>query len=107
MSAQVESVANQTTVSEGKGAVASFVETVVSTVTLILMAVGLVTLTLTWRTSDVQFESEGALQITQSTWWGLQKEVTLLSTSVPEGWTIQRENGDRVPLKSQSIRLRN
>lgn len=107
MSAQVESVAGQTTVNEGKGAIASFFDTVLSTITLILMAVGLVTLTLTWRTSDLEFQGNRELKITQSTWWGFHEEVTQVIVDGPEGWTIQRANGDRVPLSRRSVRLRN
>lgn len=72
-----------------------------------LIVVGLVALTLTWRTSDVEFMSGSELRITQSKWWGLQKDVKLIHASGPDGWTIERANGDRVPMKSQAIRLRN
>ena len=51
--------------------------------------------------------SGGKLRITQYTWWGLQEDVNVIHASPSDGWTIERPNEDRVPMKSQAIRLRN
>jgi hypothetical protein len=45
-----------------------FFETLVGLVMVALIVVGIVALTLTWRTSDVEFMSGGKLRITQFTW---------------------------------------
>ena len=108
MSAQVEPVQDVAPATESpKSGIGSFFDSLVGTVMVILMAIGLVTLTLTWRTSEVRFESDGSLLVTQSTWWGFQTEDATYSAAGSNGWTIERENGDRVPLSNQSIRLRN
>lgn len=72
-----------------------------------LIVAGLVALTLTWRTSNVEFMSGGELRVTQSTWWGMREDVQLFRASAIDGWTIKRDNGDEVSLKNQAIRLRN
>ncbi|MBB6599607.1 hypothetical protein [Luteimonas sp. MC1825] len=87
--------------------VVSFFETLVGLVMVALIVVGLVALTLAWRTSDVEFMSGGKLRITQHTWWGLQTDVNVIHASPSDGWTIERPNEDRVPMKTQAIRLRN
>ena len=106
MSVQHEAAVGQSAANVGKGGVPSFFMNVLNAIMLILMAVGLVTLTLSWRTSDVEFSNTGELSVTQSTWWGFEKEVTQY-IHAPEGWVIKRANGDYSPLKNQSVRLRN
>lgn len=106
----VQAEAELSSAAEKRGIVAgmvSFFETVLGLMMIVLIVVGLVALTLTWRTSDVEFMSGGELRITQYTWWGLQKDVSIIHASVSDGWSIERPNGDRVPMKSQAIRLRN
>ncbi|MBD9369237.1 hypothetical protein [Xanthomonas sp. XNM01] len=91
----------------GKGAIASFFDTLIGTIMLVLLSAGLITITLTWRTSDVEFLGGGQLRVTQSTWWGLQKTVTKLESSVQDGWVEIDENEVRVPLRNRAIRLQN
>lgn len=108
MSAQVE--AGLTPQVEKRGIVAgvvSFFETVLGLVMIALIVAGLVALTLTWRTSDIEFMGGGELRVTQFTWWGLKKDVNVIHASASDGWSIERPNGDRVPMKSQALRLRN
>ena len=91
----------------GKGAIASFFDTLIGTIMLVLLAAGLITITLTWRASDVEFLGGGQLRVTQSTWWGLQKTVTKLESSVQDGWVEVDENEVRVPLRNRAMRLHN
>lgn len=64
-------------------------------------------LTLSWRTSDVESMSKGKLRITHYTWWRLQEDPRVIHASRSDGWTIQRPNADKVPVTTQAIRLRN
>jgi hypothetical protein len=108
MSAQVEAVSQPVVEQRGiVAAVVGFFETLVGLVMVALIVVGLVALTLTWRSSDVEFMSDGKLRVTQYTWWGLQEDATVIYASPSDGWTIERPNGDKVPMKTQAIRLRN
>ena len=108
MSAQVEAVSQPAVEQRGiVAAVVGFFETLVGLVMVALIVVGLIAVTLTWRTSDVEFMSGGKLRITQYTWWGLQEDANVIHASPSDGWTIERPNGDNVPMKTQAIRLRN
>lgn len=91
----------------GKGAIASFFDTLIGTIMLVLLAAGLITITLTWRASDVEFLGGGQLRVTQSTWWGLQKTVTRLESSMQDGWVIVQEDDTRLPLRNRAMRLQN
>ena len=73
-----------------------------------LMAVGLVALALTWRTSDIVFGQTGELTVTQSTWWGFRDDTIHVRASSEDGW-MSKEEGEAhyVQMKNRGIRLRN
>ncbi|MEF3081338.1 hypothetical protein V3391_03820 [Luteimonas sp. SMYT11W] len=90
---------------EGRGAIGKFFDTLIGTIFIVLLAAGLIALTSTWQSSDLLFEGTDRVLVTQTSWWGLQSKVTVLEASQIDGWTILKENGDRVPMRSQSMRL--
>ena len=90
-----------------KGAIATFFDTLIGTIMIVLVAAGLITITLTWRASDLEFLGGGQLRVTESTWWGLQKKVTKLESSAQDGWVEIDENEVRIPLRNRAIRLEN
>lgn len=93
------------TSTEGRGAIGKFFDTLIGTIFIVLLAAGLIALTSTWQSSDLLFEGTDRVLVTQTSWWGLQRKVTVLEASQIDGWTIVKENGDRVPMRSQSMRL--
>jgi len=108
MNATTENTANRPDAHpSAKGAIASFFDTLVSTVVFILLAAGLVALTLTWRSSDLAFEGANQVVVTRSTWWGFNKTITKVEASALDGWTIVEDDETRKPLRSQTMRLPN
>ncbi|CAG4971977.1 hypothetical protein LYB30171_01099 [Lysobacter luteus] len=90
-----------------KGAIASFFDTLIGTVMLVLLAAGLIAITLTWRASDLEFLGGGQVRVTESTWWGLEKKVTKLEWSAQESWLEIDQNEVRIPLRNRAMRLEN
>ena len=90
---------------EGRSAIGRFFDTLIGTIFVVLLAVGLIALTSTWQSSDLLFEGSDRVLVAQTNWWGLQRKVTVLEASQIDGWTIIEENGDRLPMRSQSMRL--
>ena len=108
MNAQVEPVAVQCSNKPvEKGAIASFFDTLIGTIMLIVLVAGLIAITLTWRSSDVEFLGGGQLRVTQATWWGLQKTITKLESSAQDGWVEVDDNEVRIPLRNRAMRLQN
>lgn len=108
MSAQVGAAPSAAAESRGvMTGIVGFFESLIGLAMIGLVVSGIIALTLTWRTSNVEFLGAGELQVTQSTWWGIREEVKVFQASGVDGWTIKRDNGDRVPLRTQGILLRN
>jgi|GEM_PF-5422148 len=106
MNAHAEHVTIATTpATDGRGAIGRFFDTLVGTIVIVLLAAGLIAITSKWQSSDLLFEGSDRLLVTQTRWWGLQSTVTVLEASQIDGWTIIEENGDRLPMRSQSMRL--
>lgn len=92
-------------VTDGRSAIGRFFDTLVGTILIVLLAAGLIALTLTWRSSDLVSEGTSRLLVTQSSWWGLQRKITVLEAFQIDGWTIIEESGNRLPMRSQPRRL--
>lgn len=93
-----------------KGLIASFFDTLIGTVMLFLLTAGLITITLTWRASDIEFLTDGRVKVTKASWWGLQKKVHELEFSSQDGWAEIDEvdgNEERSLLRHRSMRLEN
>lgn len=93
-------------VASQKGAIASFIEDVIGLVVVALLVAGLVSLTLTWRSSDILFDGNGqTVTVTKSSWWGWKSEIIEVEASPQDGWTIVEKDRSRKPLRAQAMRL--
>lgn len=84
----------------------SFVENVFSVVTVVLIVIGLIAATTTWRGTTVEFIGNDRLRITQSQWWGLFNTTSIYQAS-SNGWVVRLPNGEEEAVRSQPIKLRN
>jgi len=90
-----------------KGAAASFFESWMGRLLLVVLAAGLLAVSLTWRTSDIEFLDGGQIRVAQSMWWGRQKTVATVEYSAQDGWVEIDEEQARGPLGSRAVRVRN
>ncbi|TDK33028.1 hypothetical protein [Luteimonas terrae] len=106
MNAHVDqgAIAN-TPVAGGQSVIGRFFDTLFGTVFLVLLAAGLIALTVTWQSTTLEFDGTNRLTVKQDRWWGLQPKTTVLEASPVDGWTIIDEDGGRRPLRAQSLRL--
>lgn len=84
----------------------SFFESLLTLVLWLLMAIGLITATASFRSSTVEFVGSDRMRITENTWWGLLSDETTYRSSA-SGWLLIRSNGDEIPVSSQPIRIKN
>lgn len=85
-----------------RSGVMAFFEGLLTLVLCLLMAVGLVALTATFRSSTVEFIGADRLRVTQMQWWGLASNESLYRAS-GSGWLRVRDNGDEVNVTTQPI----
>ncbi|WP_129135669.1 hypothetical protein [Luteimonas sp. YGD11-2] len=88
-----------------QGAIGAFFDTVLGVIMVTLLAAGLIALTLTWRSSDLEFLGDNEVKVTKATWWGLMETVTRLEVSPQGGWMVIGDDGVRVPLRNRAMRL--
>lgn len=84
----------------------SFVENAVAIVAVVLIVIGLIAATTTWRGTTVEFVGNDRLRITQSQWWGLFNTTSIYHAS-SNGWVVRLPNGEEESVRSQPIKLRN
>ena len=84
----------------------SFFESLLSFVLCVLMAIGLIAATATWRSSTVEFIGSDRMRITENTWWGFLNDKTTYRSSA-SGWLVIRSNGDEVAVSAQPILIKN
>lgn len=106
MNAQMDQTqAQQQVPAPGRSAIGAVFDAVVSTALCVLLAAGLIALTLTWRSSDLEFIADNELRVTRTTWWGWNEKVTRLEASSRDGWQIIGDDNVRVPLRNRALRL--
>lgn len=88
-----------------QGAIGAFFDTVLGVIMVTLLAAGLIALTLTWRSSDLEFLGDNEVKVTKATWWGLMETVTRLEVSPQGGWMVIGDDGVRIPLRNRAMRL--
>ncbi|QCO67539.1 hypothetical protein E5843_06715 [Luteimonas yindakuii] len=88
-----------------QSAIGAFFDTVLGVIMVTLLAAGLIALTLTWRSSDLEFLGDNEIKVTRATWWGLMETVTRLEVSPQGGWMVIGDDGVRVPLRNRAMRL--
>lgn len=84
----------------------SFFESLLTLVLWLLMAVGLIAATASFRSSTVEFVGSDRMRIIENTWWGLLSDEATYRSSA-SGWLLIRSNGDEVSVSSQPIRIKN
>lgn len=82
----------------------NFLANAITFFAFLLMAVGLVAATATWRSHTIEFVGADRIRLTQSEWWGMARRESLYRAS-PAGWVLLRENGDEVAVALQPIRI--
>ena len=103
MTAETTSPSSITQQNSGSGLL-NFLANAITLVAFLLMAIGLVAATATWRSHTVEFVGADRMRLTQSEWWGLAQRETLYRAS-PAGWVLLRANGDEVPVAIQPIKV--
>lgn len=91
---------------QSSGGFLNFVANTITLVAVLLMAIGLVAATATWRSHTIEFVGADRMRLTQSEWWGMARRESLYRAS-PAGWVLLRENGDEVAVALQPITISN
>lgn len=84
----------------------SFVENAVSVVAVVLIVIGLIAATSTWRATTVEFIGNDRLRITKSQWWRILKTTSIYHAG-SNGRVVRLPNGEEKAVRSQPIKLRN
>ena len=92
------------TMQKKSGGLLHFLENALSLFLMLLMAVGLVAITATWRNTTIEFIGSDRMRITQNEWWGAASSESLYR-STPAGWVVIRPNSDEVPVALQPIKI--
>ena len=95
---------NSTTQPQSGNGLLNLLTNAITFAAFILMAVGLVAVTATWRSHTIEFVGSDRMRLTQSEWWGLSRQESLYRAS-PSGWVLFRENGDEVAVALQPIKI--
>lgn len=82
----------------------NFLANAITLAAFMLIAIGLVAMTATWRGHTIDFVGSDRVRLTQSEWWGLVRTESVYRAS-PAGWVLLRENGDEVAVALQPIRI--
>ncbi|MBX3713159.1 MAG: hypothetical protein KF800_14455 [Lysobacter sp.] len=81
-----------------------FFESVFSLVLIALIIIGLVTVSVKWEQSKVEFVGDDRVRITRSTWWGTSEEVSIYRAA-ERGWVVEGPDGQEALVRAMPVIL--